>query len=98
MPQSPLRVCVVCAWPDRVWRRSLSLPPGATVDDALRASGWRTALAEVADDLAVALHGQPVRPDRLLADGDRIELCRPLRVDPREARRRQAASGRRGTA
>lgn len=97
MTDHALRVCVVCAWPDRVWRRNLTLPPGATVDDALRASEWRTALADVADDLQVALHGQPARTDRVLADGDRIELCRPLRVDPREARRRQVATVRRGT-
>lgn len=96
MADAALRVCVVCAWPDRVWRRDLMLPPGATVDDALQASEWRTALAGVADDLQVALHGQPARSDRLLVDGDRIELCRPLRIDPREARRRQVAAGKGG--
>ncbi|MBX3724664.1 MAG: RnfH family protein [Xanthomonadales bacterium] len=92
MSAPALRVSVVCAWPDRVWRSELALSPGSTVDDALQASHWRTELAEIADQLAVAVHGQPVRPDRPLVDGDRIELCRPLRVDPREARRRQVAS------
>jgi putative ubiquitin-RnfH superfamily antitoxin RatB of RatAB toxin-antitoxin module len=35
-----------------------------------------------------------VRGDRELADGDRVELYRPLRIDPREARRQLASLGR----
>lgn len=89
-----IRVSVVCAWPHRVWRRELTIPAGATVGDALAASAWRTGLADIADDLVVALHGQLVRLDRVLQEGDRLELCRPLRIDPREARRQQAAAGR----
>lgn len=91
-------VTVLCAWPDRVWRRALDLPEGATVADALSASGWPDAsgLDVDVDDLVVALHGQAVPPERVLQAGDRLALCRPLKVDPREARRRQAAAARRG--
>lgn len=91
-----IAVTVLCAWPDRVWRRALDLPEGATVADALAASGWPDAPGLDVDDLVVALHGQAASPERVLQAGDRLALCRPLQVDPREARRRQAATVRRG--
>jgi len=42
-----------------------------------------------------AIFGVPVPPDTVLRPGDRVEVLRPLRVDPREARRRRAAPHRR---
>jgi len=63
----------------------LDLPEGANVDDALRASGLdRPALA------GYAVYGERVTPAHLLCDGDRLELLRPLRLDPKQARRRRA--------
>jgi hypothetical protein len=38
--------------------------------------------------------GKPVGRDHRLKDGDRLELYRPLLMDPREARRKLAADGR----
>ena len=38
--------------------------------------------------------GQPVDGGRLLVAGDRLEIYRPLQIDPREARRELAAQGR----
>ncbi|MDH3334917.1 MAG: RnfH family protein [Gammaproteobacteria bacterium] len=42
------------------------------------------------DALQTGLWGQPVDRDRLVKDGDRVELFRPLEMDPREARRLKA--------
>ena len=83
-----LRIEVVRAWPRRFERVALELPEGATLGDALAASGLPL------DGVAgYALHGERAGPEAPLHDGDRVELLRPLLVDPKEARRRRAAKG-----
>jgi putative ubiquitin-RnfH superfamily antitoxin RatB of RatAB toxin-antitoxin module len=79
---------VYAAAPHRVVIRALRMPAGATVADALRASGLVDALS--AEDLAPlepGIWGRAVPGDTRLRDGDRVELTRPLKVDPKEARR-----------
>ena len=73
----------------------LDVEAGSTVASALAQSGvfekFKTAgMAE----LPVGIWGQLVERDRLVRDGDRIEIYRELEIDPREARRRLAESGR----
>lgn len=67
----------------------LELPAGCTVGqalDALRAQGgWASALDMSA--LSLAIWGMRVRRDQVLQCDDRLELMRPLRVDPKLARR-----------
>lgn len=78
-----LRVEVVEAHAGRPWRAQLELEEGATVRAALAAAGR-------AGVRAVGIHGRRVALDTPLADGDRVEIYRPLRVDPKEARRQRA--------
>jgi uncharacterized protein len=63
------------------------LPLGSTVREALSAVGWLQGGAEVGVDVGV--WGQRVPMDHVLRDRDRVELYRPLRVDPKEARRQR---------
>ena len=70
--------------PGEVQRLALTLPAGATVADAIARSSW--ALAE---DLKIAVWSRPRALTDGLRDQDRIELCRPLKVDPKEARRQR---------
>ena len=75
------------------------LPAGSRVVDALRAS---QVLAGIADDevdtLLTGVWGRKLPPDHLLRDGDRVEIYRPLKVDPKMARReRFTRQGARGT-
>jgi len=58
------------------------LPAGATVRDALAAAGI--------DSQRVGIFGKRVSADVRLADGDRVEVYRPLKIDPKEARRQRA--------
>ena len=76
---------VVYALPQHVQVVTVMLEDGATVLDAVRASGI------TADYAALAIFGEPVAPGQRLRDGDRVELLRPLAVPPMEARRRRAA-------
>lgn len=90
-----ITVTVVYARPDQAWRVAVDLPAGSRVRDALRASG----LAECIGDgdllsAPVGIFGEACDPDRLLRAGDRVEIYRPLPVDPKQARRRRATQAR----
>ena len=85
-----IRVSVVYADPQRQVARETEVAADATVNDAIRASGI---LRECPADFmpaGVGIFGRRVAMDAGLRDGDRIELCRPLLIDPKEARRRRA--------
>ncbi len=73
----------------------LQLALGATVAEAIAASGLprRHPNADL-DRLPVGVWGRLCEKGDLLRDRDRVELYRPLQVDPKEARRlRQRAQG-----
>ena len=78
-----LRVEVVRAWPERLEQRALELEEGATVRAALAAAGMQA-------PHGAGIYGRRVPLDTPLADGDRVEVLRPLAADPKEARRRRA--------
>jgi len=82
-----MKVEVVRARPQGAETVSLELPPSATVREAVTASG-------LAHDNLFGVFGRRVGPEHRLADGDRVEIYRPLEIDPKEARRRRAIRGR----
>ena len=87
-----IRIEVVFALAERAWRVPLQLPAGATVAAALTASGLRERVAECRyDPDLLAIFGKPVDMGRVLRDGDRVEILRPLLIDPKQARRARAA-------
>lgn len=73
--------------PRQVQVVALELPPGSSVADALRASGLLAQHGLAVDGQACGIWGRPQPVSGLLRDGDRVELYRPLTVDPKEARR-----------
>lgn len=81
---------VYAAAPHQIDRVPLCLPAGSTARDALRASGLVNRLgAAVLDGLVLGLAGRPCSPATVLRTHDRLELLRPLQVDPKEARRQR---------
>ena len=84
---------VVYALPRRQILRRIVLPEGSTVADALRASGLAEEFPEI-DPTRVGIHGKPAQADAVLRDRDRVEIYRPLRADPKQARRTRAAKQR----
>jgi putative ubiquitin-RnfH superfamily antitoxin RatB of RatAB toxin-antitoxin module len=68
----------------------VELPAGATVADAVGAARLLTGAADWATAASTAVFGKRAGPATLLAHGDRVEICRPLRLDPGEARRMRA--------
>ncbi len=86
-----LRVEVVYVEPGRVWARTVRLAPGTVVRDAVDMSGLARERpdADVGDG-NLGVFGHRVKPTHRLRDGDRVEVYRPLTLDPMEARRRRA--------
>ena len=69
----------------------IELPGGANVLDAIRASGVLEAGGAVdVSTQTVGIWGRAVTLETRLAEGDRVEIYRPLRLDPKEARRLRA--------
>lgn len=95
MPEAPpLRFTVVYSpAPRQVREWAVQLPQGATLSQALKASGIAAEFPAL--DLASAMlgvWGRKALPDELVQDGDRVEVYRPLRVDPKVARRERFRS------
>nr|ART35612.1 A80 [uncultured bacterium] len=74
--------------PGRLERVGLELEAGATVRAALAAAG-------LPHRSEIGIFGKRVSLDDPLVDGDRVEIYRPLRNSPGEARRRRALKPRR---
>lgn len=90
-----MKIQVVYALAGRQTMLDLELPDGATVRDALQGcrdfpqfSGVEPAA------MPVGIYGRLVPSDTLLREGDRVEIYRPLRVDPKESRRRRVGKRR----
>ncbi len=77
--------------PRVVHERVLSLKVGATVMQALQHSGLLTECSEIdlsqTEAYTVCIWGKKTTPNHVLRDLDRLEICRPLTVDPKVARR-----------
>ena len=90
-PVSTIRVSVVYALSERATEAALTLPAGTTVGEALAGSQLAASHPEL--DLAhcpVGIFGRRTGRETVLADGDRIEIYRPLVAEPNDIRRRRA--------
>jgi putative ubiquitin-RnfH superfamily antitoxin RatB of RatAB toxin-antitoxin module len=87
-----ITVSVVYALPAGATEIELDLPAGSSVAEALARSEIVARHPEI--DLAamtVGVYGVRVAFDTELADGDRVEIYRPLQADPKDLRRRRAS-------
>ena len=84
-----LRVTVVWSPGARVvHEKNLMLPAGATARQALDASGFLIQFPQLARQaLPLGIWGRKAEPSHILRDLDRVEIYRPLIVDPKVARR-----------
>ena len=93
-----LRVAVACSPRAGVAVEvDLVVAGSATAIDAVRASGLLERFPELAVGApSIGIWGRTGAPDALLREGDRVELYRPLTLDPLEARRLRARKLRAG--
>jgi uncharacterized protein len=95
MKRSHITVEVVHATPEKQVVCTVHVPADATVSQAISASGLLARFPGI--DLsrqAVGIFGSRVQLSDPVADGDRVEIYRPLEVDPKEMRRRRARNKR----
>lgn len=90
MDSAWLRVTVVYCAPSIEDLSELKLPSGSTVRDALAAADLPTRRAELTDAIDVGIWSRRCSLDQPLTDGDRVEIYRPLTIDPKEGRRMRA--------
>lgn len=88
-----MRVSIVYAPASRVVREiALTLPDGASVLDALHGSGLQAEFQDLDFKVAVfGIWGRKTTLKHVLRDQDRVEIYRPLQVDPKVARRERFA-------
>jgi putative ubiquitin-RnfH superfamily antitoxin RatB of RatAB toxin-antitoxin module len=86
---------VYCPAPGACDVVSLRLQQGARLRGAIELSGHLQRHALSVDGLVAGVWGRRQPPDHVLRDGDRVEIYRPLRVDPKEARRQRYRIGQR---
>jgi len=90
-----LRVEVCYALPEKQEMVSVSLPEGATLQQALEASGLLGKHPEI--DIKknkFGIYAKLSKLDTPLRDRDRVEIYRPLIADPKEVRKQRAAEGK----
>lgn len=86
-----IRVEVVYALQEREDAVSVVLPAPSSLGEAIVASGMLQRHPEI--DLGrqkCGVFGKRLPLEHRLAEGDRVEIYRPLAADPKEARRRRA--------
>ena len=81
------RCLVVYALPARQWQWQVTLPDEATVAEALDQARRLAGEAEVPWQGRVGIFGALCDRNEVPRDGDRIEIYRPLKADPKENRR-----------
>lgn len=92
-----MNITMVYALPERQVIRELVLDGGADIEAALQASGWLQEFPEIrGQNLKVGIFGQLAHPATLLKNGDRVEIYRPLKLEPKEARRKRGSQPSKG--
>ncbi len=86
-----IKVEVAYAASDQQHLESLQLPNGATVEQAIDQSRLLSQFPEI--DLSsqkVGIYSKVCQLDTVLKSGDRVEIYRPLQLNPMDARRKRA--------
>ena len=88
-----IRVQVCYARPDMQILRELLVPEGASLQAAIEQSAVLNDVPEVVlTTCRVGIHGKLKTLETALRDGDRVEIYRPLLADPKDSRRKRAAT------
>ena len=88
-----MKVEIVFAAPTHQVLKTVVVGDGATVADVITASGLARQFPDYdLDGLQAGVWGKLVDRARQVSENDRVEIFRPLEMDPREARRLKVGS------
>lgn len=90
-----MKIEIAYALPDEQFLFEQEVSEGSSVSDALQASELLRRFPEL-DIEKVGIFGKLVKHDQILREGDRIEVYRPLKADPRDRRREKVNKERDG--
>ena len=86
-----LEIEIVYGLAERQVLKSMTVVEGTTVREATLKSGLEVEFPELdLQQSPLGIFGKAVKDETVLRDGDRIEVYRPLLIDPKEARRKRA--------
>jgi len=89
---SVINVEVVYATPEKQTLLAVEIPENSTAKTAILTSGILTQYPELElKNLVVGIFSTPCTLEKILTVGDRVEIYRPLLVNPKEMRRSRAA-------
>lgn len=100
-----IKVEVVYALPEQQYLQTILVPEGTNALQAIELSGIQVLFPDV-DFVAMGMgifsqmldgRGNPMPHEYVMREGDRLELYRPLQVDPKKARQLRAAKKNRKT-
>ncbi|MEM6775501.1 MAG: RnfH family protein [Pseudomonadota bacterium] len=94
--EDSIQVEVAFALPEKQALLRIRVPRGSTALEAARLSGIEERFDELALDESsrLGVFGQVVSPTQVVEEGDRVEIYRPLKADPKEVRKARAARAR----
>lgn len=86
-----MEIEVVLATPEKQVLLKIEVPAGCTVAEAIELSGIRSEFPNIEiNPMALGVFSRKVAPEHILLAGDRVEIYRPLRADPKELRKQRA--------
>ncbi len=88
------KVAVTFALPERQWTWQVTLADAATVGDALDSARSQAGDVEVPWNGPIGIFGALCDRNAVPRDGDRIEIYRALKADPKESRRERVKARR----
>lgn len=91
-----ITVEVAYALPDKQKIARLEVAPGTTAMEAVQRAGLEAEFDEldIGDSLKLGVFGKAVAHNRVLEAGERVEIYRPLKIDPKEVRKQRAAKAK----
>jgi len=89
-----MQISVAYAEPDHQEWIEFEAPEGITAEEAVRMSGIQDKFPSLdLSDKKLGVFSKPVKGDHVLREGDRVEIYRPLKADPKKARTRKRQKG-----
>ena len=89
-----MKIGIAYAVPTRQVWLNVEVPDGATVQDAIERSGILKQFPDIdLEQQKVGIFSKLAKLDAVLADGDRVEIYRPITCDPKTVKRKAKAEG-----
>lgn len=86
MEKNKITVEVALALPDTQYLYRFTLPEKSTVSDAVASTDLAEKYPEIVQQQLFARRGKRISPNAMLENNDRIDICRPIKIDPKTAR------------